>query len=163
ELLRAVVDAVFEVGLPPLGERRHQARLRRVVARERRLVRQEREGRVLVGDARIRGDDLTLDRLRRGGLLHLLDELRREAIDDAAARVFRLHREDARNATLRRVVADDQVLEADALAVARAHANERERRLFAKGPRILLVPDDRVELLGAVLGGLPPVRIGFAD
>src|ERR1019366_9212826 len=132
ELLVAVVDAVFEVGLHPLRQRAHEARLRGLVAREGRLVREERERRVLEGDARIRCDHLALDRLRRGRPLHLLDELRSDAVDDATARVFGLHREDARNAAGGRVIAHDEVLEADAFAVALPHADQRKRRLFAE-------------------------------
>jgi hypothetical protein len=101
--------------------------------------------------------------LAGGGCLHRLDELRRDVVDDVLARRFREDRDRAGHAAERCVEPDHQILEADALAVARAHANERERGLIAKRPRVLVMADDRVELFGAVFGRLPPVHVRVAD
>jgi hypothetical protein len=163
ELLVAVVDAILEVGLHPLRERGDEAGLGGLVARQRRLVRQERKRRVLVRDAGVGLDDRSLGRRRGRRLLHLLDELGRDAVDDPSARVVAEDRERPGTFALGRVVAQDRVLEADALAVARAHADERQRGLLAEGPRVFVVRDDGVELLRAVLGRLPAMRVGFTD
>ena len=162
ELLRAVVDPPLEVGLHPLRQSGGEVALGLVVADQRGLVRQEAEGGVLVGNARVGQEGTAVRRGGRRRLLHHVHQLGREVVDDVLSRVLAQHRESPLHLAQRRVVAQHQKLEADALAVARAHVDERERGLVPEGPGELVVGHDGVELLRAVLGRLPAMHVRIA-
>ena len=130
---------------------------------ERGLVRQQRERGVLVGDARSRAASAGRRPACGGGGCCIMSTSF-GAMSSTMCRRASSVSTDRAPCTLPcgRVVPEREVLEADALAVARPHVDEGQRRLVAQRPGVLVVRHDGVELLGPALGRLPPVDVGLA-